>query len=249
MCITNSQIHLPEMECRSSALELALASGEQLDDQRLLEVILARHLNETDARRMSRVLLGKFGRLGKVLRSDLGSLLRVKGLTLNAAMALIHIRQITRAVNLAEIRNRILLDDQSGIIEYCQTLLKEADREEFHALFLNKRGELLSDDCLQRGTIDHVSVYPRELLRLAIRHDASFIILVHNHPSGNALPSRADINMTREISRLVNAIGAKILDHIIVSSDGAYSFRTEHVCLENAGNCSKPPAFLRMPCD
>lgn len=227
MRTTQSKKQISNYNDHTHVYELALANGEDLDDGSLLEVILSRHFDEADTKRITRKLLQKFRRLGNVLHSDLHSLLSVEGLTLNAAMAIVRTRQLTRALCRAEVRNCVLLDSHSRIVKYCQALLAGAEREEFHALFLNKRGELLREECLQRGTIDHVSVYPRELLKFAIRYNASFVILVHNHPVGKAEPSRADIRMTQELCRLLNAVGASVFDHIIVSSGDAFSFRKD----------------------
>jgi DNA repair protein RadC len=146
---------------------------------------------------------------------------------LASAAAILQARQLTRAVSRAEIRNCVLLDSQAKVLEYCRRLLAKTRHEEFHALFLDRRGELQGAECMQRGTIDHVCVYPRELLKQTIRHHASFIILVHNHPYGKATPSRADIAMTRQLSSLVGPIGAQVFDHIIISPDGVFSFRTK----------------------
>jgi len=225
MRIENSSSKLQDRERRVEALNLALASGEELDDACLLEIILDRHLGHEAAAGAARRLLERFSHLGNIVQSELDTLLEVEGLTLSAAAAILQIRHLTKAVYRSEIRNCVLLDSHSKLMDYCRTLLANAKQEEFHALFLDRRGELQGEECIQRGTIDHVFVYPRELFKQAIRHHASFIILVHNHPFGKARPSRTDVTMTLELSSLAQAIGAQVFDHIIISPGDVFSFR------------------------
>ncbi len=210
---------------RRIALELALANGTELDDARLLEAILQPYVGNDEARRHASNLLLRFAHLTDVLHCEMNRLLEVQGLTVCAAAAITRFRQLTRAVTRASIRNLPLFDSPEQVKTYCYSMLCRAVREEFHVLFLDRRGMLLGQECLQRGTIDHVCVYPREVLKRIIELDASTVILVHNHPVGRALPSQADIRMTRELGLLSLAVGANVHDHIIVAPDGVYSFR------------------------
>jgi DNA repair protein RadC len=98
-------------------------------------------------------------------------------------------------------------------------------REQFRALFLDRKNVLIADEVQSKGTIDHTPVYPREIIRRALEHAASSIILVHNHPSGDPTPSRADIDMTIEITRAAKTLGIAVHDHLVIGRKGHVSFK------------------------
>jgi DNA repair protein RadC len=100
-----------------------------------------------------------------------------------------------------------------------------AEREEFRLLFLDKRNALIADEVQGSGTVDHTPVYPREIVRRALELNATAIVLVHNHPSGDPTPSSADIRMTQEIVSISTPMGITVHDHIIVGRNGHASFR------------------------
>jgi DNA repair protein RadC len=100
-----------------------------------------------------------------------------------------------------------------------------ADKEQFRILFLDKRNQLIADEVQQTGTIDHTPVYPREVVKRALELSATAVVLVHNHPSGDPTPSRADIDMTKEIVAIARPLGIAVHDHIIVGKDGHASLK------------------------
>jgi DNA repair protein RadC len=100
-----------------------------------------------------------------------------------------------------------------------------AEREQFRILFLDKKNQLIADEVLQEGTVDHTPVYPREVVKRALELSASAIILVHNHPSGDPQPSMADIDMTRKLVDAADKLTIKVHDHIIIGRNGHASFK------------------------
>ena len=110
-------------------------------------------------------------------------------------------------------------------LDYCRAAMGFEAREQFRILFLDKKNRLIADEVQQRGTVDHTPVYVREVVKRALELSASAIILVHNHPSGDPTPSRADIDMTRQIVDAARPLGVTIHDHIIVGRDQVASFR------------------------
>ena len=112
-----------------------------------------------------------------------------------------------------------------AVIDYCRTAMAYADREQVRVLFLDKRNQLIADEVLQTGTVDHAPVYPREVVKRALELSATAIILCHNHPSGDPTPSRADIDMTRKIIDVAKPLGIEVHDHIIVGKDGHASLK------------------------
>ena len=123
------------------------------------------------------------------------------------------------------IKQRTVLSSWSAVIDYCRTAMAFADREQFRILFLDKRNQLIADEVQQVGTIDHTPVYPREVVKRALELSSSAIILVHNHPSGDPMPSQADIQMTKSIVDVAATLGIGVHDHIIVGKNGHASFK------------------------
>lgn len=208
-------------------LEYALADGGSLDDRQLLTLIAGRRLGKNRALRAVSCLLQKHGSLPAILSQSFSDLARTDGVPQGLAIELVQIARLVRAALKADVRDRVSIKDRANLIEYCKRLLVHAVNEEFHVLLLNRRGEILDQQQLQTGTVDHVTVYPREVMAAALRHRASFIILVHNHPAGSAQPSRADVTLTEEIMRVGQVMGIHVADHVIVADGKAFSFHEE----------------------
>ncbi|MGE4167748.1 MAG: DNA repair protein RadC, partial [Xanthobacteraceae bacterium] len=124
-----------------------------------------------------------------------------------------------------EVKRRPVLSSWSGVLDYCRATMAFADKEQFRILFLDKRNQLIADEVQQVGTVDHTPVYPREIVKRALELSATALILVHNHPSGDPTPSRADIQMTRSIVEVALPLGIAVHDHIIVGKEGHASFK------------------------
>lgn len=205
-------------------MHLALANGGALNDCGLLTLLLSRHLPNREARRVADRLLDRFKTLSSVLSSKLDELVQTEGVDRRVALDLVQVRHLLSAMSWAMVARRPVIDCYEAMINFCAGQFQNADKERLHALFLNKRLELVHHTCLQIGTLDHVTVYPREVLGLALKHSASHIILAHNHPFGSARPSRGDITMTRQLVHLAEGLGMAILDHIIFAGNDSFSF-------------------------
>jgi DNA repair protein RadC len=123
------------------------------------------------------------------------------------------------------VKKRTVLSSWSAVLDYCRTTMAFADKEQFRVLFLDKRNQVIADEVQQTGTVDHTPVYPREVIKRALELSATALILVHNHPSGDPTPSRADIQMTQAIVEIAKPLGISVHDHIIVGKDGHTSFK------------------------
>lgn len=207
------------------ALELALANGGDLDESSLLLIILGRHLPYHKACEFADKLLVKFGNLATLIKTSFADLQRFPTMKREIALDIVHLHQLLQAVSKSAILDRVIIDRYDKLIEFCEFTFNHVDHEQFHAFYLNKKCELLDHECLQKGTVDHVTIYPRHLLGSALKISASYIILSHNHPYGKAKPSRADITMTGHLSALAEAMGITIFDHIIIAGNKNYSFR------------------------
>lgn len=200
-------------------------SAETLPDYELLELVLFRSIARGDVKGLAKALIARFGSFAEVVAAPPELLGEIKGV----GPAIIHdlklVEQAARRVALGAVRNRQVLSSYNSVVEYCRTAMAFAEVEEFRLLLLDKKNGLIGDERMQRGTVDHTPVYPREILRRALQLNASAVILVHNHPSGDPSPSRADIEMTREIIALAEPLGVTVHDHLIVGRKGHASFR------------------------
>lgn len=194
------------------------------NEMALLDALLASRLKTESRKRTITDLFQRFSTLRGIVHAPGRTL---KDATQSGEIAYEEIqkaRRLATALAKVEIRDRPVLQQYDKVINYCRTILAGERKELFYVLFLNKANTLLGAKCLQSGTVDHVSVYPRELFNLAMEHSASAIILVHNHPGGCPHPSRADIKMTQILVEVGHYLGVKLADHIIISSTGNYSF-------------------------
>ncbi|MCZ7660029.1 MAG: DNA repair protein RadC [Xanthobacteraceae bacterium] len=199
------------------------AGGDALADYELIELLLFRAIPRRDVKPLAKKLLEEFGSFAEVIAAPEA---RLKARLKPAAIAELKIVKAA-ADRLARgaVRKRPVLSSWSSVIDYCRSAQAFAEREEFRILFLDKRNQLIADEVQQTGTVDHAPVYPREVIKRALELAATAVILVHNHPSGDPTPSRADIQMTQAIAEIAKPLGIAVHDHIIVGKDGHASLK------------------------
>lgn len=201
------------------AYSFGLAS---LADAETLELFLSRSL-QRGASTYAQALLARFGSLQGVLAAELTELAAIVDRPVAVDLKLLH--DTTRRLLEAPIRNRCLLTCWSHVLAYLKHDMAHRGREQFRVLFLDKKNRLIADVVMAEGTVDHAPVYPREIMRRALELDASSVILVHNHPSGDPTPSRADIDMTVQVVAAGKALKVLIHDHVIVGLEGVVSMK------------------------
>src|ERR1700682_3721404 len=201
------------------------AGAQALADYELLELVLFRAIPRRDVKPLAKSLLARFGSFAEVICASRERLQEVSGLG-EAAIAELKIVQAA-AGRLArdQVRERHVLSSWSSVLDYCRTVMAYAEREELRVLFLDKRNHLIADERQQVGTVDHTPVYPREVVKRALELSATAVILVHNHPSGDPTPSRADVQMTHAIVEVAKPLGIAVHDHLIVGKDGHASLK------------------------
>ncbi|WAC61327.1 RadC family protein [Brevundimonas sp. SL130] len=196
---------------------------ETLNDQTLLGLMLSR--SDADPDRLAGDLLARFGSLGAVAAADLSELTRSS----DAGLAVLSDLKILRelAVRLARVDacRRPAIASWNALQAYVRAALAHWPREQFRVLYLDHRNNLLRDEWVAEGTVDHAPVYPREVVRRALDLSASAMILVHNHPSGDPTPSRADIEMTRKLVDAARVFGLQVHDHLVIGRQGTASFK------------------------
>jgi DNA repair protein RadC len=201
------------------------AGAASLADYELLEVLLFRSIPQRDTKPLAKALLARFGSFAEVLGAPLHLLQEVKGVGPSVALDLKLVAAAAERMLKSEIKGRPVLSSWSQVIDYCRAAMAFEPREQFRILFLDKKNALIADEVQQTGTIDHTPVYPREVVRRALELSATAIIMVHNHPSVDPTPSRADIEMTKTIAETAKPLGISVHDHIIIGKSGHASMK------------------------
>jgi DNA repair protein RadC len=196
-----------------------------LADYELLELALFRALPRRDTKPLAKALLKHFGSLSEVLAAPIQRLKEVEGVGDAVVGELKLIKAFAERLGHESVRRRPVLSSWAALLDYCRTAMAFEEREQFRILFLDKKNTLIADEVQQKGTVDHTPVYPREVIRRALELSATAIILVHNHPSGDPTPSRADIQMTETIVEVGKPLGIAVHDHLVIGREGHASFR------------------------
>lgn len=204
-----------------------LAGGtEPLADYELLEFLLYSANARTDTKPIAKALIHRFGTLAGVLGADRAALLGVSGVGEAAAANLLAVREAGVRLARAAVAGRPVISSWQQLLDYCTAAAGHAETERFRLLFLDRKNALIADEQQQRGTVDHVAVYPREVVKRALELGASAVIMVHNHPSGDTTPSRGDIEMTRAVAKALDAVGLQIHDHVVIGRGRHSSFKS-----------------------
>ena len=196
-----------------------------LADYELLEMALYRAISRGDTKPIAKALLKRFGNLSEIMAAPRERLKEVEGVGDRVVDELKLIRAFSERVAGEAVLKRPVLSSWSALLDYCHTAMAFEEREQFRVLFLDKKNILIADEVQQTGTVDHTPVYPREVIRRALELSATAIILVHNHPSGDPTPSRADIQMTETIVDVGKPLGIAVHDHLIIGREGHASFK------------------------
>jgi DNA repair protein RadC len=201
------------------------AGTDALSDYELLELVLFRALPRRDVKPLAKTLIAKFGSFAEVIAAPEKRLAEVKGLGSSAITDLKIVHAAAGRMARGQVHKRPVLSSWTAVLDYCRTVMAFADKEQLRILFLDKRNQLIADEMQQSGTVDHTPVYPRQVVKRALELSATAIILVHNHPSGDPTPSRADIQMTQAIVEMAKPLGVSVHDHIIVGKEGHASLK------------------------
>ncbi|MEM1377834.1 MAG: DNA repair protein RadC [Pseudomonadota bacterium] len=194
-------------------------------DYELLEMLLFRSIPQRDTKPIAKRLLARFGTVAATLAADRAQLEDVKGVGPSVAGDLKLVYAASIEVAKGNVNQAQVLSSWSALLNYCRAAMAYEDREQFRVIFLDKKNALIADEVQQTGTVDHTPAYPREVLRRCIQLNATAIILVHNHPSGDPEPSRADIAMTAKIVEALEPVNILVHDHLIIGKHGHASLK------------------------
>lgn len=202
------------------------AGPEALHDYELLELILFRAIPRRDTKPVAKALLARFGSFAEVLSAPEKLLMEIPGIGQSVVTELKLVQAAAFKFTSDQVKDRPILSSWNAVLDHCRTTMAYNDIEQFRVIFLDKKNKLIADEVQQTGTVDHTPVYIREVVKRALELSASAIIMVHNHPSGDPTPSRADIDMTKQVAEAAEPLGVTLHDHIIVAKSGHVSFRS-----------------------
>ncbi|MDO9710717.1 RadC family protein [Paracraurococcus lichenis] len=206
---------------------LLTAGGEGLLDHEMLEMVLFLALPRRDTKPIARALLDRFGSYANAIAAPITELLAVEGLGEAGAAALKTVHAAALRLARQEAKQLELLNNWDRLIDYLTVQLARERVEHVRVLYLDTRNRLIADELQGRGTVNHTPLYPREVVKRALELQATAMILVHNHPSGDPTPSRADIEMTGEVKAAAQVFGIVLHDHIIIGNGMHVSLRRE----------------------
>ena len=199
--------------------------ADAMQDYELLELVLFRAIPRRDTKPLAKALIKRFGSFAEVVSAPPEQLREFDGVADAVVTEFALVKAAALRLAKGQVVKREVLGSWEDVIAYCRAAMAFAPREEFRILFLDKRNRIIADEVQQRGTVDHTPVYVREVVKRALELSSTAIILVHNHPSGDPKPSRADVDMTKQIVSAAKSLGIIVHDHIIVGRDGTSSLK------------------------
>ena len=198
-----------------------------LPDYELLELLLFRAMPRQDVKPLARLLIDHFGDFNRVISAPVQRLLAVSGVGQAVVQELKIVEAAAHRLARAKVMHRPVLSSWDALLDYCRTAMAHRETEQFRVLYLDRKNVLIADEEQARGTVDHVPVYPREVVKRALEVNASALILVHNHPSGDPTPSQQDVTVTGQIQEAAQVMGMTLHDHLIIGKSREVSFRSE----------------------
>ena len=205
--------------------------GKSMPDYELIELLLTYVIPRRDVKPIAKNLIRRFGSLSAVLMAKPSDLQEIDGVKESSVVLFKAIKEAAHRLAWSELSdgNKPVISNWDAMIDYCRSEMALLDVEEFRAIFLNVKWQVVGEEIMQRGTINQVAIHPREVVKMAMEKKASAVILVHNHPSGDVKPSRADIDMTKQIKIALESIGITLVDHIIIGKNNYNSLKSLQV--------------------
>lgn len=200
------------------------AGAEGMHDYELLELLLTYAIPRRDVKPLAKKLIEKFGSLSGVLDAPQKELEAVKGLGAMSASLIRLVKELYCTYLSEDIMERDVLSSPESVLNFVRVKMAGLSNEAFMVIYMNVKNEVIEHALLYEGTVDNVAVYPRRVIESALSNHATGIILVHNHPSGNTMPSGEDRVLTQEIAEAASTLDIRVLDHLIVGKDGYFSF-------------------------
>jgi DNA repair protein RadC len=201
-------------------------NGHGMADYELLELLLFGALPRSDVKPLAKSLIAHFGSFADVIRAKPEELASFKQMGIVAQSILKSVQIAAIKILEHDMKEKPVLSHWDHVVNYCRAVMGHKTEEEFHLIFLNHKNHVIRDELHQKGTVNVVPVFPREIVKRALELSCSAVIMVHNHPGGDPTPSHADIKYTDDVNRALKAVNIKLHDHIIVTKGSQFtSFR------------------------
>jgi len=197
-----------------------------MPDYELLELVLFRAIPRQDVKPLARRLLEAFGDFNRVLSAPVARLTEIAGVGDAVALELKVVEAAAHRLKRSRVIKKPVISGWDAVLDYCHTTMAHQETEHFRVFYLDRKNVLIADEEQAKGTVDHVPVYPREVVKRALELNASSLILIHNHPSGDPTPSEADISMTQAVRDAAQALGLTLHDHLIIGKSTELSLRS-----------------------
>jgi DNA repair protein RadC len=201
--------------------------GSHLADYELLETLLCAFIPRVDVKPIAKDLIARFGSVSGALAAAPERLMEVKGVGETAAAYIRAANLLMQKAAGEAVQDRPVISNWAALLNYVKLKLRHEKNEQARVIYLDRKNKLIADEVAGRGTVDHAPIYPREIARRALELSASAVILVHNHPSGDPTPSRADIDLTREIEKALAPLEIRVHDHLVVGASETVSMKAK----------------------
>lgn len=201
--------------------------GSHLDDYEILEVLLCAFIPRVDVRPIAKKLVDRFGAVSAALAASPERLMEIDGIGETTATYIRATNLLLQRAAADQVRDRPVISSWAALLNYVAAKIKHEKTEQARVLYLDRKNRLIADELAGHGTVDHAPIYPREIARRALELSASAVILVHNHPSGDPTPSRADIDLTRDIERALAPFEIRVHDHLVVGARETISMKAK----------------------
>lgn len=201
--------------------------GAGLAGYELLELLLCAFIPRVDVKPIAKDLIARFGSVSAALAAPPERLMEVKGIGESAAAYIRATNLLMQTVAGEEVKDRPVISNWAALLNYVSLKIRHEKTEQARVLYLDRKNKLIADEKAGQGTVDHAPVYPREIARRALELSASAVILVHNHPSGDPTPSRADVDLTRDIEKALAPLEIKVHDHLVVGAKETISMKAK----------------------
>lgn len=197
--------------------------GDSLQKYEKLELLLTYAIPRRDVKPIAKTLLNKFDTIQNIMNASAEELSSVSGISQNSAALILLVKELCTTYLEEKLPEKTIIKSTGDVVNFARMKIGGCSKETYMLIFLNSRNQIINYQCFPSGTIDHTTVYTRELVELCLKNKAVSVIIVHNHPSGLCMPSAEDLNITMRISKIFSSLGISLYDHIIVSSDAYHS--------------------------
>jgi len=220
-------VKIKDLPINDRPIERLLDKGvSALTNEELLAIIIKTGTKEKSSKELANIILAKINSISNISDLRINHLLEIKGIGYKKAATILSAIELGKRISdYTEPINNTIFNNANKLYEYYKNILKDKKQEYFYVVYLDSKLKIIGDKNLFKGTLNYSLVHPREIFKEAYLLSANNIICIHNHPSGNILPSNDDINITNNLKEAGELLGIRLIDHIIIGNNNYYSFK------------------------